>query len=124
MTPHFTDAELACECGCGMLPDRDFMSKVERMCVAWGKPMKVSSAARCQAHNAKVSATGATGPHTSGHAIDFDILGAEAVELCGLALRLGIFTGIGVNQKGAGRFLHFDDLPNAPGQPRPWIWSY
>jgi zinc D-Ala-D-Ala carboxypeptidase len=40
-----------------------------------------------------------------------------------LALEQG-FTGIGVSQKGAIRFIHVDDLPDAPGQPRPTIWSY
>jgi hypothetical protein len=52
-------------------------------------------------------------------------VGADALELVALALAYG-FTGIGVNQKGAhdGRFIHLDDLDNAPGQPRPCIWSY
>lgn len=124
MTPHFSDAELACRCGCGMLPDPGFMAKVERLREAWGRPMRVTSAARCPAHNAKVSGTGLTGPHTTGRAIDFDVARRDALMLLVLALRLGLFTGVGVQQKGAGRFLHFDDLPDAPGQPRPTIWSY
>jgi hypothetical protein len=40
-----------------------------------------------------------------------------------LALAKG-FTGIGVQQKGGGRFIHLDNLPNGPGQPRPTVWSY
>jgi hypothetical protein len=40
-----------------------------------------------------------------------------------LALEAG-FTGIGVAQKGSGRFMHLDDLLNDEGQPRPTIWSY
>lgn len=123
MTAHFTDAELACRCGCGTLPKPDFMAKVEALRTAWGKPLKVTSAARCPHWNAIVSKTGDAGPHTTGRAIDFAVDRGDAYRLLKLALEQG-FAGIGVNQKGGGRFLHFDDLPDAPGQPRPSIWSY
>ena len=128
MTPHFSDAEVACKCGCGMLPAPAFMRKVEALREMWGKPMKVTSAARCPAYNAKVSSTGPDGPHTTGHAIDVEVARGDAFALLMLIGRanargLGI-TGIGVQQKGTGRFVHMDDLPDAPGQPRPTIWSY
>ena len=123
MTPHFQAAELECRCGCGMLPAQDFMDKVEGLRVAYGRPLSGSSAARCPAHNAKVSGTGRTGPHTTGRAIDLRVSHADAWHLLSLAMRYG-FTGVGVQQKGGGRFLHLDDLPNAEGQPRPTVWSY
>jgi uncharacterized protein YcbK (DUF882 family) len=127
VTPHFTvalDPKLACSCGCGMLPELEFMWRIERLRVVFGKPLKVSSGARCPEYNAKVSATRSrTGPHTTGRAIDFAVSHADADKLLGLSYQLG-FTGRGVNQKGAGRFVHFDDLPDAPGQPRPHLWSY
>ena len=122
-TEHFTDRELACHCGCGFLPTSEFQSKIERLRVRFGKPLAVTSGARCPAYNAKVAHTGETGPHTTGRAVDFAIRGGDALALVGLALEQD-FTGVGVSQKGASRFLHLDDLPNAPGQPRPWIWSY
>ena len=122
MTPHFTKAEVACKCGCGMLPPQDFMDKAERVRFRFGKPMAVTSAARCQSYNDKVSSTGRTGPHTK-RAIDFGVRGADALRLVTILLEEG-FTGIGVNQKGDARFIHGDDLPDAPGQPRPHIWSY
>lgn len=123
MTPHFSDAELACRCGCGMLPSQEFMWLVERVRVRYGKPLRVTSAARCPEYNAKVSRTGLSGPHTTGRAIDLGVSGQDALRLLRIALSEG-FTGIGINQKGAARFVHLDDLPNADGQPRPWIWSY
>jgi len=107
-----------------MQPAADFMAKVERLREAWGKPMVVTSGARCPKWNAVVSKTGEAGPHTTGRAIDFAVDRGEAYRLLALAFSLGLFTGIGVNQKGGGRFLHFDDLPDAPGQPRPTLWSY
>ena len=123
MTPHFTKSELACKCGCGMLPEKDFMDKVENLRVRYGMPLKVSSAARCPIYNATVSKTGAAGPHTTGRAIDFAVSHLNSWLLLRLAMAEG-FTGIGVNQKGDGRFIHIDDLPNAEGQPRPSTWSY
>lgn len=84
--------------------------------------MPVNSGARCPAYNNKVSGTGLTGPHTKG-AIDVGVRGDQALTVVRIALEEG-FTGIGVSQKGDKRFIHLDDLPNAPGQPRPTIWSY
>ena len=124
MTPHFTGDELSCRCGCGMLPEHDFMEKVETLRELYGKPLIVTSAARCPQHNAKVSGTGLNGPHTTGRAIDFGVSGHDAHRLLSLALSMPGFTGIGVNQKGTDRFIHLDDLPNKPGQPRPTVWSY
>jgi uncharacterized protein YcbK (DUF882 family) len=123
MTPHFSSVELACKCGCGKLPRLAFMEKIETLRLAYGKPLKVTSAARCPEHNVKVSGTGGTGPHTTGRAIDFAIDRGDAYQLASLAFASG-FTGIGFQQKGSNRFLHVDDLPNAPGQPRPTVWSY
>lgn len=124
MTPHFTDAELACKCGCGMKPSQTSQNRLERVRVRYGKPMIVSSGARCPAHNAQVSGTGLTGPHTKG-AFDIAVNGADALQVVQLMLEEG-FTGIGISQKGphGKRFIHGDDLPNEPGQPRPTIWSY
>lgn len=123
MTPHFTDAELSCKCGCGMLPKQDFMDKVELLRLSVGFPLPVTSAARCPDHNSKVSGTGRTGPHVTGRAIDFGVDGGRAWSLLSVAMAMG-FTGIGVQQKGGGRFIHIDDLPNGPGCPRPTVWSY
>lgn len=99
------------------------MDRVEELRVRYGKPLRVTSAARCPDHNSRVSGTGRTGPHTTGRAIDLGVSGADAYRVIQIALELG-FTGIGVQQKGAGRFVHLDTLPNAVGCPRPWVWSY
>jgi uncharacterized protein YcbK (DUF882 family) len=119
MTPHFTSTELACKCGCGMLPAPDFMAKVQALRDELGFALPVTSAARCPAHNAAVSATGRAGPHTTGRAIDIGVRGDRAVALVKAALNHG-FTGIGIAQKGVSRFIHLDDLQEG----RPTIWSY
>ena len=122
-TKNFKPADVDCQCGCGMLPDDEFMRKVQVLRDVVGFPMKVTSGARCPAHNDKVSSTGLTGPHTTGRAIDFEVSYAQAFYVVSAAMKLG-FSGIGVQQKGQGRFIHVDDLPNKPGQPRPTVWSY
>ena len=123
MTPHFTNAELACKCGCGLLPELDFMLKVETLRARVGFKLPVTSGARCPKRNSRVSGTGEDGPHTTRRAIDLAISRQQAYIVMREALALG-FTGMGFNQKGDARFLHLDDLPDAPGQPRPTVWSY
>ena len=103
-----------------MLPKQDFMDKVEQLRLAVPFPLPVSSAARCPKHNASVSSTGSTGPHTTGRAIDLQVDRKNAYIVLKAALESNLFTGIGIQQKGGGRFIHLDDLE----LNRPTIWSY
>jgi uncharacterized protein YcbK (DUF882 family) len=120
---HFTRNEFACKhCGENKTPD-DFIDKLDALREQCGFALPVTSGYRCPEHNSKVSHTGLTGPHTTGRAVDFGVRGDRAYKVMELAMRAG-FTGIGLNQKGDARFVHLDDLPNAPGQPRPTCWSY
>ena len=124
-TDHFSAKELQCKCGeCefeGM--DLAFMERMEliRTDPQWSKPIRVSSAYRCENHNSKVSSTGANGPHTTTRAMDCLVSGFDAVILMMIAVKHGI-TGVGVSQKGehSSRFIHLDDLE----ENRPACWSY
>ncbi len=82
-------------------------------------PLRVSSGYRCPAHNARVSSTGLTGPHTTGLAADLAVERWAAYEVLRVALEMR-FQGIGVAQKGAARFIHLDDVIDG----RPTVWSY
>lgn len=99
--------------------DHEFITKLDKLRGAYGAPLKVSSGYRCPAHNRVVSSTGADGPHTTGLAVDFAVDRANAHKLLTVAVQLG-FRGIGVQQKGPGRFIHLDDIQEG----RPTIWSY
>lgn len=131
MTPYryFPDHELACKCGrCdrGRFDmDAEFMARLIGLREAYGAALPVTSAFRCPDHNANVSSTGRSGPHTTGRATDIRIFGAAALRLIELAIAGG-FTGIGVGQKGDhnSRIIHLDDLGPSPARPRPWIWTY
>lgn len=126
-TPNFAEHEMRCKCGCGKSDmDAHFMSRLQRLRNVFDKPMSIVSGYRCPKHNARVSSTGATGPHTTGKAVDIAISGNDAHRLLKLALMEG-FNGIGVAQKGphGSRFLHLDGLSDGEGgSPRPWVWSY
>ena len=122
---YFKIDEFACRCGCGRnLIDFKFVEKLDDLRHQFGMPLIVSSGYRCPKHNKDVSTTGEVGPHTTGHAVDLLVSRAPALELLEIILSGNKFTGIGLNQKGASRFIHLDDLPNASNQPRPTIWTY
>ena len=117
--PNFKAEEFNCShCGDNKMTP-EFMGKLQALRNAYGKPMRVTSGYRCPKHpiEAKKAAPGA---HASGCACDIGVEGADAHRLLKLAMEAG-FTGIGVQQKGTGRFLHLDTLTNGV---RPTVWSY
>jgi zinc D-Ala-D-Ala carboxypeptidase len=105
------------------LIDTVFLEKLDELRERCGFPFVISSGYRCPTHNAAVSSTGKSGPHTTGRAADIAVSHGQAFTVLAEALQMG-FTGIGVQQKGGSRFIHLDMLPNGPGQPRPTVWSY
>ena len=122
---HFKDIELACSC-CGVNKvAQESLDRLERLRKDFGAPLKLSSAYRCPAHNAKISKTGETGPHTTGRAFDVVCSADAASRVLRIAIFHG-FTGLGVSQKGdhASRFIHVDDILGSPIHARPRVWSY
>lgn len=120
--PYFSVKEFTCKGSGECLMDPFFMDKLVGIRKEYNAPMIVSSGYRSPAYNAQVAATGESGPHTTGRAVDIIVDRGNAYRLLSIALMRGM-TGIGINQKGEGRFIHFDDL-DAPAYPRPTIWSY
>lgn len=127
MYEHFSAAELACRCGCGLGEanmDPEFMADLEQLRTEVGFALPVTSAIRCPDHNVAVSTTGRNGPHTTGKAVDLAINRKQGWWVNNVAPGLG-FTGLGWQQKGGSRFFHLDTLTEAEGHfPRPTIWSY
>jgi len=120
MYSYFTDAELACSCGCGGKMDEAFMVKVNYIRAEIGQPFVVNSAFRCGEHNNKVSRTGLNGPHTTGRAID---IRADS-RLKSLILKSAAKQG--VSRFGIAKsFIHIDDLNEAAGGfSSQVIWTY
>lgn len=120
---YFKPEEFACHhCGDNRVQIA-LVEKLDELRHLYGKPLTITSGYRCPEHNQRVSTTGPNGPHTSGLAADLGVSGREAVAVLRFAMALG-FTGIGVQQKGNGRFIHLDLIPDSFDHKRPWIWSY
>ncbi len=121
---YFKLQEFTCRCGCGqtnMVPE--FIDKLDALRDKLGFGLTINSGYRCPEYNAKISTTGRNGPHTKGRAADIGVDRGRCYELLAHAKEFG-FTGIGLLQKGAVRYVHLDDLPPAQGQPRPSVWTY
>jgi len=120
--PNFTEKEFNCkETGLNdMKPE--FMQKLQALRVAFDQPMTITSGYRSKTHSAEIRKEKA-GSHTKGRACDIAVSRGDALKLVKLALMYG-FTGLGVKQHGAGRFIHIDDLTNDDGFNRPMMWSY
>jgi hypothetical protein len=124
---YFSDSELKCKCGCGLMPNADSVARLYALRIMYGKPMAVTSAARCLKHNKAVGgAIGSThlpprervGTAAGWGGQGFDIATAtlqEAGEIERLALLCG-FRGIGR----AERFIHLDD----GARPVVTFWNY
>ena len=115
--PSFTAKEFACR-HCGANDMRaEFMGRLQELRNRYGQPMRISSGYRCTEHPIEAKKP-EPGPHTTGLACDVVVDGAEAYKLLRLVMAME-FKGVGVQQKGAGRFLHLDSM-SGPGR----VWSY
>ena len=123
----FTDSELSCKCGCGLIAPTKSVYKLYAVRLLWGKPMIINSAIRCPIHNKRVGGTtGSTHlppKDRAGHSSDwggcaFDIRTnnyREQRQIESIAVSCG-FTGIG---EGNG-FIHIDDAD----RPQLTWWIY
>lgn len=117
--PNFKAEEFNCRhCGKNEMQP-EFMGKLQHLRGIYGKFMTISSGYRCPQHPIEAKKD-TPGPHSTGLACDVAVQGADAHKVLKLALELG-FTGIGVQQKGTGRFIHLDTVVSGA---RPTVWSY
>jgi zinc D-Ala-D-Ala carboxypeptidase len=118
--PNFSAKEFQCQhCGADGVKEA-LVDKLQQMRTKYGKPMRITSGYRCPKHPIEVKKS-VPGAHALGLAADVGVEGAAAHEILKLAFELG-FTGIGVQQKGTGRFIHLD-IRNGE-LPGPTVWSY
>lgn len=118
--PNFSEKEFKCQhCQADGIKE-EVVAKLQTLRTKYGKPMKITSGYRCPQHpiEAKKSVPGA---HALGLAADIGVDGPDAYRVLQLAFELG-FTGIGVQQKSTGRFIHLD-IRNGE-LPGPTVWSY
>lgn len=118
--PFFDPSEFDCSHTGDCFMQSHFMDTLLAIRKEYGKPMRITSGYRSRRHPIEVKKNVA-GEHTLGVCADIGVEGVDAVRLLQIALKHGI-SRIGVNQKGAGRFLHLG--LGGPGLPNPAIWSY
>jgi len=101
LTEHFKASELQCSC-CGQLViDRQLVYGLEVLRRLLGKPIIITSAYRCMAHNAAVGGV-PNSQHVLGKAADIQVPGLTPDEVHKVAKWL--FTGLGLYDN----FLHVD----------------
>lgn len=66
---YFTDKELACKCGCGLMPKIVTISLLNHIRHDYGHPINITSGARCEAYNASIGGAKFS-EHVKGNAID------------------------------------------------------
>lgn len=123
---YFPDHELACHCGCGLLPIERSVERLYVVRCMLRKPLPISSAARCKVQNAiaggKVGSIHLMPTLRKGNSAKlgggaFDIIAKPSfqAEIYAAALLAG-FKGFGF----ADTFIHIDDAD----RPDVTIWRY
>lgn len=115
---NFSYSEFACtHCGENKMDPRA-IDEFQKIRNEVGFPLKVTSGYRCPEHPIEKNKT-TPGTHSRGIAADFDVSHEQARILLNQALRRNL-GGVGVHQKGAGRFVHIDVDPSR----RDRLWTY
>jgi zinc D-Ala-D-Ala carboxypeptidase len=114
--PNFSKREFNCKHTGENQMNHDFMFKLQQLRVIYARPMLITSGYRSPKHPIEARKS-TVGTHAQGIACDIAVSGPDAIRLISLAIDLG-FNGIGVQQKGASRFIHLDT------RAIPAIWSY
>lgn len=124
---NFPYEEMSCKCGrCdsdGTEMDPIFMGHLQDLRDELGFALPLSSAYRCRHHPVEAKKD-KPGTHNMGVASDIKCSRKKAHRVLKAAMTKGVFTGIGIKQKGNKRFIHLDTAPPAAHRPRPHVWSY
>jgi len=117
--PNFSEAEFACSHTGTCEMQEHFMDALQELRTIYAKPMPITSGYRSPEHPIEARKN-KPGTHATGLAADIACSGQDAYDILQIAFELG-FSGIGVQQKGSGRFIHLDMWEDGP---RPNVWSY
>lgn len=120
--PNFSPEEFACQhCGKEGI-DVKLVYIVQKIREDANFPFIITSGYRCDEHPIEKKKK-RLGVHTSGLAVDIGASHEKAYIILKLAIQRNM-PGIGINQKGNGRFIHLDISKSKEERPRPHLWSY
>jgi len=110
---YFMDSELVCPCGCGLMPDPEFVPKLYIFRMLVNEPVILTSCARCPEYNASLGGA-VNSSHLKG-AADMGSDKTKEYRYIKAAQRAGM-NGIGIHDN---IFMHIDDkhFPEA-------VWTY
>jgi len=114
---YFTPEELQCPCCKEFKMNVEFMIKLNKLRADLGFPFIITSGYRCEKHNKEIGGAKHSA-HLTGNAVDIAVSHEKALDIVSEATSYGM-NGVGVSQKGQGRFIHIDDKHESPT-----IWSY
>jgi len=120
---NFTPSEFACtHCGENKIK-YGLIDTLQDIRDEVGSPLRISSGYRCPHH--PIEARKATpGEHSEGTCADVAVSHETAWHVLKAAMAHPRVTGVGVNQRGTGRFIHIGIGEGKTGRPRPRVWSY
>lgn len=124
---YFQDKELACRCGCGLMPPERFLERLYALRLILGRPLVITSAARCSLYNAKVN--GAAGSihlpssQRAGISASWEGGAVDIVVKNEAERKLIVKTAAKIGFRGFGFGLHFIHLDDAL-RPKITKWKY
>ena len=124
--PNFSQDEFKCSASGNCVMRPIFVDALQELRHKYGKSMVISSGYRDpEKHPIELKKT-RPGTHSYGLAADIAVAYDDAYNILNIAVELGYFTGIGINQKGdvKSRFIHLDMMEASDQFGRPTIWSY
>lgn len=111
LNQYFSRSEFACKCGCGYdTVDALLLEALREIRIAFGEPVHVTSAARCENHNANVGG-GLKSQHLLGRAADIQVRDTEPDDVADYAEALGLSVG---------RYDTFTHVDTRSGPPARW----
>lgn len=116
--------EFACNCGCGEnLIMTHLIDHLQVIRTIIGLPFNITSGYRCPNHPIE-AAKERPGTHALGLAADIAADAHLARAILRHVLMRSVFTGVGIKQHGAGRYIHLDMAVTDPPRVRPALWTY
>jgi len=110
---YFTDKEIICRCGCGLMPDRRSVQMLYALRIIYNESIIITSGARCPTYNKKIGGAGDSA-HIKG-AFDMVVPPNHEWRVIQIAQFVG-FTGIGIDDN---KMLHIDRHHD-----REVVWTY
>lgn len=114
LTRNFHRVEFACRCGCGYdTVDAELLTVLQRLRDHFGVPVRITSGARCPAHN-RIIGGSPESMHLRGRAADIQVTGVLAASVADYLEQQY------PDRYGIGRYRDFTHIDTRSGPPARW----